>query len=93
LRIENAAGSSYERIILDMKEKKCFYMAASSILTELAIEVAKKAEVFINAQEMSSQGPAWSLPASSIPILDSAEEIQRILEKKVSLCIANILNE
>ena len=48
----------------------------------LAIEVAKKAEVFINAQEMSSQGPAWSLPASSIPILDSAEEIQRILEKK-----------
>ena len=70
MRIENAAGSSYERIILDMKEKKCFYMAASSILTELAIEVAKKAEVFINAQEMT------------IPILESAEEIQRILEKK-----------
>ena len=34
-------------------------MAASSILTELAIEATKKAEVFINAQEMSSQGPAW----------------------------------
>lgn len=29
-------------------------MAASSILTELAIEVTKKAEVFINALEMSS---------------------------------------
>jgi len=82
LHIDNAAGFSYERIILDMIEKKCFYMAASSILTELAIETTKKVEVFINAQEMSSQGPAWSLPASSIPILDSAEEIQRILEKK-----------
>ena len=52
MHIENAAGSSYERIILDMIEKKCFYMAASSILTELAIEATKKAEVFINAQEM-----------------------------------------
>ena len=57
-------------------------MATSSILTELVIEDPKKAEAFINALEMSSQGPVWSLPASSIPILDSAEEIQRILEKK-----------
>ena len=52
LHIENAAGFSYERIILDMIEKKCFYMAASSILTELAIETTKKVEVFINAQEI-----------------------------------------
>ena len=53
----------YERkeVLLDM--------AASDILTELAIEATKKAEVFINALEMSSQGPVWSLPASSIPIL------------------------
>lgn len=68
-------------------------MATSSILTELVIEDPKKAEAFINALEMSSQDPVCSPSASSIPILDSVEEIRRFLERKkqVSLCIGKYL--
>lgn len=57
-------------------------MATSSILTELVIEDLKKAEVFINALEMSSQDPVCSPSAPFIPILDSVEEIRRFLERK-----------
>ena len=68
-------------------------MATSSILTELVIEDPKKAEAFINALEMSSQGPVCSPSAPSIPILDSVKEIRRFLERKkqVSLCIGKYL--
>lgn len=76
-----------------MIEKKCFYMAASSILTELAIEATKKAEVFINAQEMSSQGPAWEPTCLVYSHIRQCGRDTEDLGKKVSLCIANILNE
>lgn len=68
-------------------------MDTSSILTELVIEDPKKAEVFINALEMSSQDPVCSPSAPSILILDSVEEIRRFLERKkqVSLYIGKYL--
>lgn len=57
-------------------------MAKSSIFTEFVIEDPQKAEAFINALEMSSQDPIWSPSATSIPILESVEEIRRFLERK-----------
>ena len=57
-------------------------MATSSIFTEFVIEDPQKAEAFINALEMSSQDPIWSPSATSIPILESVEEIRRLLERK-----------
>lgn len=57
-------------------------MATSSIFTEFVIEDPQKAEAFINALEMSSQDPIWNPSATSIPILESVEEIRRFLERK-----------
>ena len=57
-------------------------MATSSIFTEFVIEDPQKAEAFINALEMSSQDPMRAPSATSIPILESVEEIRRFLERK-----------
>lgn len=82
----------YKYMCIIKETKELFYvksiplggviMATSSILTNVVIRDPKKAEVFADALEASSQDPKRKSSASTIPILGDADAIRRFLTEK-----------